>query len=173
MASVTCELPWPPSANHAWRASGNGVHRSEPYRAYIKAVGDAVLEQHVRRHWTTDRLLAGLVFHAPNTRTFDIDNRVKTLLDSLTHAGVIMDDRYIDVIILLRGEVHEPHGAVLVHLEELSKLPPEYTAMWLLNPEAKKPLNPAAVYDDALSAKHAAPHTGDFDGHHHAEKGRS
>lgn len=164
MASVTCELPWPPSANHAWRSVKRGVVlRSEPYRAYIKAVGDAVLEQRVRRHWTTDRLLIGLVFHAPNARTFDIDNRVKTLLDSLTYAGVIVDDRYIDVIILLRGEVHEPHGNVLVHLEELSKLPPEHAAMWLLNPAAKNP----PVYDGARTG----PHPGDSDGHHHTAKG--
>lgn len=170
MACVTCELPWPPSANHAWRASGNSVHRSEPYRAYIKAVGDAVLEQRVRRHWTTDRLLAGLVFHAPNVRTFDIDNRVKTLLDSLTHAGVILDDRYIDVIILLRGEVHEPYGSVLVHLEELSKLPPGYSNMWLLNPKAKVPVNPAAKSEAVYDVARKPLNPGDFDGHPHAEE---
>ena len=129
MASVTCELPWPPSANHAWRAVDGKVHRSEPYRDYKKAVGDSVLEQRVRRHWTTDRLAIGLVFYPPNARTFDIDNRVKTVLDCLMHAGVILDDRFVDVIVLARGSVDAPHGAVLAHIQELSTLDVQFSAI--------------------------------------------
>jgi len=127
MGSVTCELPWPPSANHAWRpTNAGGKILAEPYRVFIKTVGDYVLEQRVRRHWTQDRLAAGLVFYPPNARTFDIDNRVKTVLDALVRAGVIVDDRYVDMIVLLRGQVHAPHGATLVHIEEMSTLPERF-----------------------------------------------
>jgi crossover junction endodeoxyribonuclease RusA len=121
MPSVSCELPWPPSANHAWRSVAGKVHRSEDYRLYKKAVGDAVLEQCVRRfQWTTERLAFGLICHPPNPRTFDIDNRVKTVLDSLAAAGVIANDKYVDLIVIARGDVHAPHGAVLIHIEECS-----------------------------------------------------
>jgi crossover junction endodeoxyribonuclease RusA len=129
MASVTCELPWPPSANHAWRSVAGKVHRSESYRDYKKTVGDSVLEQRVRRHWTKDRLAIGLVFYPPNPRTFDIDNRVKTVLDCLCHAGVILDDRFVDMIVLVRGSVFAPHGTVLTHIQELSTLDVQFLSI--------------------------------------------
>lgn len=121
MPSVSCELPWPPSANHAWRSVAGKVHRSEEYRLYKKAFGGAVLEQCVKRfQWSDQRLAIGLVCHPPNPHTFDIDNRVKPVLDCLTGAGVIPDDKFVDLIVVVRGDVHAPHGTILVHIEECS-----------------------------------------------------
>jgi crossover junction endodeoxyribonuclease RusA len=116
-------LPFPPSVNHAWRPTCKGGKiLSDAYRSYRKAVGDCVLEHHIKRHWTTDRLAVGLVCHSPDNRSFDIDNRVKTVLDALVCAGVIVDDKVIDFITIARGAPIPPTGAILVHIEELSSL---------------------------------------------------
>lgn len=120
MASVICELPWPPSANAAWRAVGGTVHRSEQYRDFQKGVNDAVLEQRVRRHWTQDRLAVAIQCRPPNGRDYDIDNRVKTVLDAIAKAGVILNDKFVDVILVARGPVKPPSGSVLVRIEEMS-----------------------------------------------------
>lgn len=122
MAHLTFSLPWPPSANHAWRAVSGKVLQSEDYRAYKKSVGDAVLEHYVKRHWTRDRLAIALRLKPPNARSYDIDNRIKTLLDSLVGAGVIYDDRDIDSILVVRGAQQPPHGSVLVRIDEISTL---------------------------------------------------
>lgn len=153
MATVTCELPWPPSANHAWRSVGGKVHRSEEYRLYKKAVGDAVLEQRVRRHWSNERLAVGLVCHAPNRQIIDIDNRVKTVLDSLSAAGVILDDKFVDLIVIARGEIRAPDGCVLVHIEEMSE-PSDRMALlrtWFAGANAE-------LGSAALSAHPRSPH---------------
>ena len=43
--------------------------------------------------------------HAPNRRKYDIDNRIKSLLDALTHSGVWLDDELIDRIKIERGAI--------------------------------------------------------------------
>lgn len=124
--NVICTLPWPPSANHAWRSFGGRVLVSEQYRSYKKAVGEAVLVNRVKRHWTLDRLAVGVRLFPPNRVSIDIDNRMKTAIDSLVGAGVIADDKYIDILLVQRAEI-VAGGVILVRIEELSSLPNDFT----------------------------------------------
>lgn len=126
--NVVCWLPFPPSMNHAWRMVDGKMLLSKGYRAYKKAVGDAVLEHRIKRHWSKDRLAVGLRLHPPNKVDYDIDNKVKTVLDALAGAGVIENDRLIDTLIVQRS-FETANGAVLVRIEEVSTLPGDLSVL--------------------------------------------
>jgi crossover junction endodeoxyribonuclease RusA len=99
-------LPWPPSVNHYWRHPTRGALAgrhliSEEGRRYRNVVLTlAGVNQH-------DRQLAGslgieIKVHPPDRRKRDLDNILKALLDSITHAGVIVDDSCLDAIAIVR-----------------------------------------------------------------------
>lgn len=59
---------------------------------------------------------------APDHRRYDIDNRLKALLDALVDAHVMKDDSMVDKIILERGPV-VPGGMVRVWIQEAVQQP--------------------------------------------------
>ncbi len=56
--------------------------------------------------------------NAPNKTPRDIDNHAKAILDSMTHAGVWVDDEQVDILILVRGEIQK-HGSAIVEWQEI------------------------------------------------------
>ncbi len=109
-------LPWGPSCNHHWRYTENGVFLSSEGRAFRKAVRDR-LWPFARPSFRNRRLAISITLHAPDHRRFDIDNRIKPLLDALQNAGVIDDDEAVDELTCRRGEPR-PGGEVEVVLWE-------------------------------------------------------
>lgn len=98
--ALRLDLPWPPSVNHYWRTPRTGPLRgrtliSEAGRLYRAAVAAAVLEQRAALR-LSDRLAVDIQVFEPDRRSRDIDNLLKAVLDSLTHAGVWDDDGQID-----------------------------------------------------------------------------
>jgi crossover junction endodeoxyribonuclease RusA len=97
MAGYSITLPWPPTVNTYYRhvKIGNAPRTliSEPGRRYREAVRALVAES------KTNALEGDLALEVeawfPDRRRRDIDNVLKSLLDSLTHAGVWKDDSQI------------------------------------------------------------------------------
>lgn len=97
---IEIALPWPPSVNSYWRTprSGRLAGRtliSESGRMYRTAVAEQVMLQRAA-HLLACRLAVEIEVIEPDRRLRDLDNLLKATLDSLTHAGVWMDDQQID-----------------------------------------------------------------------------
>ena len=108
-------LPWPPSLNRIWRAVGGKILLSMIARKYKRAAAAALPVGSVPPP-LTGRLLVWMTLHPPlklaNAR-WDIANREKLMIDTLTEQRVWLDDSQIDAMVILRGE---PSGAGRVEL---------------------------------------------------------
>jgi len=109
---LTLHLPWPPSLNHYWRSAAAGravrVYVSDEGKAYRTAVQRAAAAWRARggrQEPLRGRLAVRVALFAPTRTEYDIDNRLKGLLDALTAAGVWLDDKQVDRLEVERGEV--------------------------------------------------------------------
>jgi crossover junction endodeoxyribonuclease RusA len=113
---IVLTLPWPPTVNTYWRNVNGRTILSAPGRAYRKAVADQVLIQRAAKRMDT-ALLVTIKAYRPDRRRRDLDNLFKAILDSLVHAGVMLDDALIcDLRIFWADEVG---GMVKVKILEL------------------------------------------------------
>jgi len=121
---VTLSLNWPPSVNHYWNQRGQGGR-------YISAFGKAYREEvwvEFKRRYPGRKPLACRVgvriFASPpdNVRR-DLDNILKSILDSMQHAGVYQDDSQIDALEVYRTQEH--HDAIHVIIWPLAHVPHE------------------------------------------------
>lgn len=89
-------LPFPPSMNGYWRSPGKGAKISERGRIYRSNAIGAVYEQLRRRPQPLQQdVQITVILYPPNRAKRDLDNFFKALFDSLTHAGVWVDDSQI------------------------------------------------------------------------------
>lgn len=110
MQVLVYKLPWPPSVNHYWRrVLVSGKPRtllSKEGREFKQAAVGAVLQQ--RRGPSaplSGRLAIAVTLFPPDRRRYDLDNRLKAVLDSLTEARVWEDDRHVKIIHLEEGGI--------------------------------------------------------------------
>jgi crossover junction endodeoxyribonuclease RusA len=88
---IELTLPWPPTVNTYWRNFNGRTIISAKGREYRKAVADQVLIQRGAKHLDY-ALQVTIEAFRPDRRRRDLDNLLKAILDSLTHAGVMEDD---------------------------------------------------------------------------------
>ena len=89
-------LPFPPSMNGYWRSPGKGAKISERGRIYRTNAIGAVYEQLRRRPQPLlGDVQVKVILYPPNRAKRDLDNFLKAMFDSLTHAGVWADDSQI------------------------------------------------------------------------------
>ena len=118
---TTLELPYPPSVNHIYNYTRCGVFLKKEVKAYRFVVRGIV--RSLRMHPVRWRLAVVIDLYPPDRRKRDLDNTLKSLLDSLTHAGVIEDDSCIDDLHVRRRERMPPNGKVILNIQ----LIPEHT----------------------------------------------
>ena len=114
-------LPWPPTVNLYWRHKVTGrlatVYVSAAGKAYRKAVNDLVMEAAMVQRYLKQAGPLRVVIEAfpPDRRKRDLDNVLKSLLDSLTHAGVWEDDSQIQDLRIYKATIA---GMVKVRIYE-------------------------------------------------------
>ena len=105
---ITLHVPFPPSVNNYWRWGPKGPLISKAGREYRQAVSLYAwkgIERGKNPFPLRGRLHVTIRLYMPDRRRRDIDNSAKALLDSLTKAGVWVDDEQIDLLTISRGEV--------------------------------------------------------------------
>ena len=98
--TLELELPWPPSVNHYYRHVGPRVLISRDGRKYRGPV-ELFIE-----------------LYPPDNRRRDVDNSLKCLLDTFTHAGLYGDDSQIQRLIITKREPMPPNGMAYVRINE-------------------------------------------------------
>lgn len=86
-------LPFPPSVNTYWRNTRQGVLISASGRCFRSNALAAVMEQLKRRPQPIKvNVEVSVLLFPPDKRQRDFDNYFEVLFDSLTYAGVWLDD---------------------------------------------------------------------------------
>ena len=110
-------IPFPPTLNHNIGRRGGRYYQSGEYKSFLTQVGWLWLKA-VPRDWSKESRYSVVVELIYNTqRRYDVDNRVKPILDALTHAGTWNDDAQVDEILVVRGEVDKERPRALVWIE--------------------------------------------------------
>lgn len=118
MKELKFTLPYPPSVNTYWRhAVTRGekkrsiVYLSEKGREYRVAV--ACLIGNLLDEPIDEPIRLNLDVFLPDRRKRDIDNILKSLLDSMEHAGVYRDDELITTLKVNKVAILKP-GSVAI-----------------------------------------------------------
>lgn len=110
------DLPFPNSTNTHWRTARGRHYVSPKGVAFRQAVALSVKIHGLKA--PEGRLALGVMLYPPDNRIRDIDNfGGKSLLDALTHAGLIKDDSLIDRLTIERGGVVKG-GKCRIYLHE-------------------------------------------------------
>lgn len=116
--SYEMQLPWVPSVNTYYRRAGNHIHLSKQGRAFKNNVANQLKELNLHGEGIEHRLRVRVELYPPNRRKFDIDNRIKPLLDALQHGGLIADDEQVDRLTVVRKPIDpDKKGYCLVWID--------------------------------------------------------
>jgi crossover junction endodeoxyribonuclease RusA len=113
---IILTLPFPPSVNSYYRRGAHATYMSKGGREYKAKVAEYIAESNSPKLGAA-RLSLEIVLWPKDKRKFDIDNRIKALLDSLQDAGVFDDDEQIDQINIYRGSGTRTGGQARVMIE--------------------------------------------------------
>lgn len=115
--TVRYELPYPPSVNNYWHASGKRRYISPAGKKFTEEVF-AVVKSQGSKSFGDSSLGISVMIHPRSKRKFDLDNTLKAILDALMKAGCYDDDSQFEYIEIARGEAKDG-GAAVVHIYEI------------------------------------------------------
>ena len=110
------ELPWPPSVNHYYRHVGPRVLISRDGRRYRERIVSMMRLGETEKHYGPVELFIEL--YPPDNRRRDVDNSLKCLLDTFTHAGLYDDDSQICKLTVIKREPMPPDGMAYIRICE-------------------------------------------------------
>ncbi len=119
MQDIIIHLPFPPTINTYYTKRKALSARG---RKYKQAVSLSVHEQGMAL-LLEERLNLAIIFYMPDKRVRDLSNYLKALEDSLTDAGVWIDDEQIDQSTQYRGCVLSK-GKVVIRISEAAPVLP-------------------------------------------------
>lgn len=107
------ELPWPPSVNHYWVASGHRRYISRKGIEFRKCVLVACQDNDIKFDGPVSITIGA---YPPDRRKRDLDNILKGLLDSLEYAEIYKNDNQVARLFIERKEIEKP-GKVIVGIK--------------------------------------------------------
>lgn len=115
--ALTYTVPGRPETDHRARVTARGTYMPAAYRAYMATVRLHALAARPRG-WPLDaRYSVSITVHEPDRRSRDLDNAAKGALDGMTGA-LWADDRQIDALSIVRGEVRRLQPCVVVTVQQ-------------------------------------------------------
>lgn len=117
---IAFTLPFPPSVNTYYRRGAHATYMSKAGRKFKTDVAD-IVSQSKQSKVGSCRIRISMVIWPRDRRKFDIDNRIKSVLDSLQDAGVFDNDEQIDELTVARGNKIVQDGCVRVIIEEIKE----------------------------------------------------
>jgi len=115
---IVLELPFPPSVNTYYIRGAHATYMSKAGREYKQAVAEYIASGDFPK-MGDKRLCVSMVIRPRDKRVFDIDNRIKSVLDSLQDAGLFDDDSQVDELCIYRGSHIVSGGSIKVMIEEI------------------------------------------------------
>jgi len=131
------KLPFPPSTNHYKKVGA--LVKTKTGKMYQKRVNSRetvafyyqvymISKMNMPSEWLKFACSDEITFevcvdlYPPNKRRYDLDNRLKVLLDSFVHAHIIKDDSQITRLVVEKMDNIE-QGQVIVRIREFSHAP--------------------------------------------------
>ena len=112
------ELPYPPTINHYYLHTANGVILGAKGKSYRRDV--ALLTAKYRGACSSEKRLSLTInAYPPDKRKRDLDNIVKATQDALQYARVYHDDCQIDMLTVIRRH-QVKDGALQIWIAECS-----------------------------------------------------
>jgi len=100
---ITLDLPYPPSINNYWIASGHRRFISKRGQEFRQAVWIECLQRRVPK-LGSQSLMVHIILKPRNKKLMDIDNCAKAILDSLEHANIFDSDVQVQKLLIERGQ---------------------------------------------------------------------
>ena len=101
---IELDIPFPPSVNSIWRNVGRKTLASRDYRKWKTEARNMLNAQWICKDnpsWLADRLSVEIYLTPDSHRRWDVDNRVKAVLDALQGTW-IADDHQVDRLLVVR-----------------------------------------------------------------------
>lgn len=117
MILIRLELQWPPSVNQMYRTVRNRIYKTAKAKKYQEDVATICISVGVNRMYEGS-IKVSIEAYPPDRRRRDVDNILKSLLDSIQAGGVYKDDSQI-IELFIRKNPSDGVGRVMICIDEI------------------------------------------------------